>query len=100
VQRFAHTRSAEEVVALARDYLASLAPELIARLPEDCRPMQIKYEDDLDFWAFRLVQRYHSSDEPVDGSLLGQLIDFLLHALIRLAELHRTLPGAVKPQTQ
>jgi hypothetical protein len=100
VQRFAHLKSPEEVVTLARDYLASLSPELLGRLPQDCRPMQIKYEDDLDFWAFRLVQHYHSSDEPVDASLLSEIIDFLLHALIRLAELNRTLPGAIRPQTQ
>jgi hypothetical protein len=99
--RFAHVRNAEQVVALAREYLASLPPELIARLPQDCQPMQIKYEDDLDFWAYRLVQHYHSgSEKRIDGGLLGELIDFLLHALIRLAELHRTLPGPVRPLTQ
>lgn len=99
-QRFANVRSSEEVVVLARDYLASLSPELLGRLPEDCRPMQIRHEDDLDFWAFRLVQRYHTGDEPVDGSLLGEIIDFLLHALIRLADLHRTLPGPARVPMQ
>ena len=100
VQRFAGARSSEEVVTVARDYLASLPPELLARLPQDCRPMQIKYDDDLDFWAYRLVQHYHEGDERVDGSFLSEIIDFLLHALIRLAELHRTPPGPVRIPTQ
>ena len=93
--------SVDEVVALARDYLESLRPEYLARLPADCRPFNIKYEDDLDYWAYRLGQRYCAeNDEPVDGNLLHELLDFFLHALIRVAQLRRNLPGARRIKAQ
>jgi hypothetical protein len=97
----ASVRSSEEIIATTRDYLNSLSPELLARLPEECRPGPIKYEDDIDYWAYRLTQYYCADDqERVDGTLLRELIDYFLHALIRLAELHRNLPGAVRPSAQ
>jgi len=93
--------SVEEVVALAREYLQSLPPEYLARVPVDCRPVNIKYEDDLDYWAHRLSQRYCAeNDEPVDGNLLHELLDFFLHALIRLAQLRRNLPGVRRIKAQ
>ena len=100
-RRLDGARSADEVLELTRDYLRSLAPEHFARLPEDCRPGPIKYDDDIDYWAYRLGQRYCAeNDEPVDGSLLHDLLDYFLHALIRLAELRRNLPGAVRIEAQ
>jgi hypothetical protein len=94
-------RNVDAIVAVARDYLASLSPELLGRLPEDCRPGLIKYADDIDYWAYRLSQRYRAeNDQPVDGELLHELLDFFLHALIRLAELHRNLPGPVRIKAQ
>jgi len=93
--------SAEQVVALTRDYLAAFSPENLGRLPEDCRPMRIKYVDDIEYWAHQLAQRYSGdNEEPVDGDLLQQLRDYFLHALIRLAELHRNLPGAPRIKAQ
>jgi len=91
----------EALIALARDFVASLAPEHLARLPEDCRPGLIKYEDDIDFWAHRLSQRYCAeNDQPVDARLLHELLDFFLHALIRLAELRRNLPVPARIKAQ
>jgi hypothetical protein len=92
--------SAEQVVALTQDYLASFSPEYLGRLPPDFRPTRIKYEDDIDFWAHRLAQSDRDNDEPVDGDLLHELRDYFLHALIRLAELHRNLPGAPRIKAQ
>ena len=94
-------QSAEAVVALTQDYLASFSPEHLGRLPPDCRPLHIKYEDDIEFWAHHLSQRYRADNaEPVDGELLHQLLDHFLNALIRLAELHRNLPGARRIKAQ
>ena len=100
-RRLDHVRSVDELISVTRDYVGSLSPQLLARLPEDCRPGTVKYEDDIDFWAYRLAQRYcDEAEEPVDGALLHELFDYFLHALIRLTELHRTLPGTPRPQTQ
>jgi hypothetical protein len=91
----------EGVVALTQDYLASFAPECLGRLPPGCRPEHIKYPDDIEYWAQQLSQRYCAEyDEPVDGNLLHELLDYFLHALIRLAELHRNLPGAERIKAQ
>jgi hypothetical protein len=100
-RRLDDAHGAEEVLELVRDYLVSLAPEHFARLPEDCRPGPIKYEDDIDYWAFRLGQRYCAeNDAPVDGDLLHEVLDFFLHALIRLAELRRNLPVPARIKAQ
>jgi len=93
--------SIEGVLSLTRDYLASLSPVHFARLPADCRPGPIKYEDDIDYWTYQLEQRYRAeNDEPVDGSLLRELLDFFLHALIRLAELRRNVPGRLRAKAR
>ena len=100
-RRIGEAGSPEEVVALTQDYLASFSPEYLGRLPPDCRPTHIKYADDIEFWAHRLSLRYCSDNaEPVDGDLLHGLLDYFLTALIRLAELHRNLPGAPRIKAQ
>ncbi len=89
-RRLDEVRSVDEVVHLTRDYVASFSHKHLARLPEDCRPGTIKYDDDLDYWAYRLDERYcAANDEPVDASLLHELRDFFLHATIRAAKLRR-----------
>jgi len=99
--RLDDARDVDSLVALARDFTASFAPEHLARLPEDCRPGPIKYEDDIDFWAYRFGQRYCAeNDQPVDAGLLHEFLDFFLHALIRLAELRRNLPASVRLKAQ
>ena len=100
-QRVDAVVSVEDVVAVTRDYLASFSPEYLGRLPADCRPDHIKYPDDIEFWAQQLAQRYcRENDEPVDGDLLHDLLDYFLHALIRLAQLHRNLPGSERIKAQ
>ena len=95
------TRSPADVVRLARDYVSTLPPELLGGLPPDCRPGTVKYEDDIEFWAYTLANRYCAKGgEPLDGSLLKELLDFFLHALIRLAEMRRNLPGPVRIKAQ
>ena len=83
-------RSIDEILELTRDYLATLSPEHLARLPEDCRPGHIKCDDDIDFWAYKLAQHYCATNpDLVDASLLHDLLDYFLHALIRIAQLRR-----------
>jgi hypothetical protein len=91
----------EELLAITRDYVASLPPRLLSRLPQDCRPGPIKYEDDIDYWAYQLSQHRNVREhQRVDGNLLHDLRDYFLHALIRLAELRRNLPGAMRIQAR
>ena len=93
--------SPEEVVELTREYLAAFSPEYLGRLPPECRPVSIKYEDDIEYWAHRLSQHYcGENEEPTDGNLLRDVLDYFLHALIRLAQLHRNLPGPARIKAQ
>jgi hypothetical protein len=68
-QRLASAESPEEVVGLARDFLASWHPADIAALPESCWPPRIKDADDVNAYAFQLVHarfRCQIDDRPVE----------------------------------
>jgi hypothetical protein len=81
--------SVDEVVALLRDYLATLAPERYLELPDSCRTLRVKAEDDIEYWTLRLSQR-HASDAPgVDTELTQEIFDRFLHASLRIARIHR-----------
>jgi hypothetical protein len=81
--------SVEEVVNLVRDYLASLAPERYLALPDACRRLRVKAEDDIEYWTLRLSQR-HASDAPgVDTEFTQEVFDRLLHASLRISRIHR-----------
>ena len=44
-------RSEEELVRVMKEYFAALAPDELARLPEDCRPQVLDGKDDVLSWA-------------------------------------------------
>jgi hypothetical protein len=77
------------IVALVREYLATLAPEQLLRLPEACRNLRVKAEDDIEYWTLRLSQRHASEAEGVDAELTQDVFDHFLHATMRLARVHR-----------
>jgi len=78
----------DEVLALVRDYTACLAPENLARLPEPCRALRVKAEDDVEYWTFRLSQRV--IDAAVDEELRQEVFNHFLHASMRISQIHRT----------
>ena len=79
------------VLSLARDYLARLAPEQLAMLPESCRAMRIKAEDDIEYWTYRISAI--KPDDTADPVLVRDLFMHLLHASLRIAQIHRTRAG-------
>jgi hypothetical protein len=80
-------RSADEVVALMRDYVASLTPDQLGQLPERYRPLRVKAEDDLEYWTFRLSSV--PSGERLDQAFLQDLFMHFLHASLRITQIHR-----------
>lgn len=91
------TRSVEEVVETLRDYLASLAPEELARLPEKCRAVRAKAEDDVEYWTYKLSRHFADEHEPwVDVDLMHAVFNYFLHASVRLAHIHKV--HAEEPQ--
>ena len=78
----------DTLLRLVRDFVASIPPGSIARLPESCRHLRVKCEDDLEYWTFKLSRRPQPGD-AADAALLHDLFMHFLHASMRLAQIHR-----------
>ena len=78
-----------DVVAMVRDYLAWLSPDEIGRLPESCRSVRVKAEDDIDYWTWRLSEARGDAGESMDADLAHEVFTHLLHAMLRIAQIHR-----------
>jgi hypothetical protein len=84
----------DEVLMLVRDYIASLAPQHFMRLPDVCRGLRVKAEDDIEYWTFRLSQRPALDDGgQVDGELLQEVFNHFLHASLRISQIRRLEAG-------
>ena len=80
-------------MALVRDYLASLAPEQYLELPDACRGLRVKAEDDIEYWTLRLSQRHASRGPGIDSELTQEIFNHFLHATLRIARLRREAGG-------
>lgn len=81
--------TADDVVRLVRDYVASLAPRILACLPAACRALRVKAEDDVEYWTLRLSQRPHREDAGVDDEVRQEVFNHFLHASVRISQIHR-----------
>ena len=89
------TATARQVVALTRDYLASLSPRDLARVPERCRPSRIFDEEDIAFWSARLTEDYWQlRGTSADAAVLQELWSFFLRASVHIARLHESMRTA------
>lgn len=81
-------RTWQELLNLARDFVAALAPAEIASLPEGCREIRIKGTDDLYFWHERLAEEFFARATRGDPSDAHRdLLDFFTLAAERASEL-------------
>jgi hypothetical protein len=80
-----------EVVGLTRDYLATLQPEDLAHLPLACRALRVKAEDDIEYWTLKLSQRHTANEPDVDPNRTQDLFNHLLHASLRISQIHKAL---------
>lgn len=95
-------KSALEVVAIVRDYLATLTPHDIGLLPAACRPGKIRDEEDIETLHGVLVEEYRITRATGEElSLLQQLTSMMVRASIRIAELREavTRGGSSAPST-
>lgn len=81
--------SVSEVVELTRDYLATLRPEDFAHLPKSCRTLRVKAEDDIEYWTLKLSQRHTALDREVDLDRTQDIFNHLLHASLRISQIHK-----------
>ena len=76
----------QDVVRLARDFVASLEPADIARLPQVCRPG--KFFDAVDITAFAFdVVRYECADHEPLSQLVHRIAAFFSQAATRLSQI-------------
>ena len=92
IERTATTR---QVVALARDYLATLTPRDLARVPQRSRPSRIFDEEDIAFWSGRLTEEYWQlRGTAADVAILQELWSFFLRAAIHIERLRESAESA------
>ena len=82
------SRTWQELLALARDFVAKLSPEEIATLPPTCREIRIKGTDDIYFWHERLAEEYFARASRGDPSQAHRdMLDFFTIAAERASDL-------------
>jgi hypothetical protein len=83
-----HARSPYLVVLLVREYVASIPPHELARVPEQCRPGRLLDESDITRCSGRLTEEYWQlRGTATDVGVLQELWSFFLRASIQLARL-------------
>ncbi len=81
--------SVDEVLRLLRDYIASITPQSLMLLPDACRALRVKAEDDVEYWTCRLSQRARADDMMIDEDLRDEVFHHFLHASLRISQIHR-----------
>lgn len=79
--------SSEDIVGIARDFLAGFSPYEIAALPAPCKPpAKLVDADDVTAYAFELV-RHDCEHDAASAELVHKLAAFFSDASIRLSQL-------------
>jgi hypothetical protein len=79
-------RTEAEVVDAVRDFMATISPYDIARLPERCRPRKIVDASDITHYAFVIV-RHHCDQGESSSRVAHKLASFFTSASIRLSHI-------------
>jgi len=79
------THSAQDVVGVARDFLATFSPVELHSLPAPCQPPGKLFEEDIATYAVDLVR--HECSTPETEELVHTLARFFSHASSRLSQL-------------
>ncbi len=83
----------DDLLALAREYLASWSPAALGMIPEQARPTQVKGTDDLAYWHQRLVDCYCTgAAKGRESELVRDMLQFFAFALQHAAELRGVPP--------
>jgi hypothetical protein len=78
----------QELLAVAKDFVANLSPQEVATLPPSCQQIRIKGTDDIYFWHERLAEEFFAraaKDNP--SATHREVLDFFTIASERASEL-------------
>jgi hypothetical protein len=88
LQEVRKTQNEQDLLSLAREYLANWYHGDLAEIAEDCRPTRIRDADDLHYWSERLAEGF------CKGGALGsrpdlhrEMLAFFVEAARRADEL-------------
>src|SRR6059058_1481993 len=83
-----NARSADEVVRIARDFVAAFSPEELASLPQAIVPQPVEDEDDIRDWSRNLTDEYWRL-RALGGevAVAQEMWSFFLRASIQLARI-------------
>ena len=95
--RLDDAQGSDEVVALARDFLARISPEEFSRLAPDCRPRKLVDADDVVDYAVTLARRSCATDNLSDA-LLHHMAAFFNDAARQISRLSYHRPEAASRQ--
>ena len=79
----------EEAVASVRRYLGSVACEDLGTLSRHCAAKRIRGDEDIDDLTFKLAQARATPSDSRNERLLGEVFELVLHASLRISQLHR-----------
>ena len=79
-------RTEEEVVEVARDFLATFGPTELASIPARLRPPRLRDGKDVTDYAYTLV-RFRVDDERSSSALIDRLSAFFSDATVRISQL-------------
>jgi len=81
----------DEIVGHVRDYLATLTPGDLDRLPRYNRPVLLESAAAVDRWAQQL-DRYEppTNQDPANTALFAEVRSYFVHASARVAQLSAT----------
>ncbi|HUP30746.1 MAG TPA: hypothetical protein VM122_11270 [Usitatibacter sp.] len=80
--------TSDEVVSVARDYLANFSPYELVVLPKSCKPPHKLYDsEEVTTYAFTLVRHECHKEQPAVADLVHKLAHFFSNASIRLSEI-------------
>jgi hypothetical protein len=83
-----------ETLMVARDFIASMTPQELGRLPAQCRPGRLRDEHDIEALHACLVETYRESRATGDElDTLQRMTSFVVRLSIRLSELGSTASG-------
>lgn len=85
-QLLANAVTPEEIVTIARDFIANVDHVELARLPPECRPGKMFVSLDIHSYAYELIRHLCAKHDGGAGTV-QQLLVFFSQAAVRLSQI-------------
>jgi hypothetical protein len=86
-QLLAAASTADEVISVARDFVAGIDPVALAKIPHDCHPRRLFDAHDIGSYAYDLMRHQYQGADAGVAETVQQLAAFFSQATIRLSQI-------------